>query len=95
MTTTPSFTVTTTLIPRGDNPRLLISYDFTALEGLTQAPARILQSLIDQAIAQWWSGLTRFQRSALAAQPVSSKTSEPLPSPISADEIPLLRPEDC
>lgn len=75
MTMTRSFTVTTTLIQQGDNPRLSISFDFTGLGTSTPPFEGILKSLTAQAITQWWSSLSRFQRSALVAQPESLRTS--------------------
>lgn len=74
MTTIPSCTVTTTLIRRGASTALSISYDFTALATLTPE-AKKLRSLIDQAIGQWWSGLTSSQKSGPLARPLSLRIS--------------------
>jgi hypothetical protein len=63
MTTTQKSTVTTTRIRHGANTVLSISYDCTGLGDSILPATPKLQSLIDQAITQWWSGLTSFQRS--------------------------------
>lgn len=79
MTQMRNFTVTTILIPRGDNPRLSISCDFTGLG--TSIPKREdLRLQIGQAIEQWWNGLTRFQRFALADPSPSLKISASFPT---------------
>jgi hypothetical protein len=77
MTTTRSFTVTTTQIRRGANTVLSISYDYTGLGTsiLVLPMQRTLQSLIDQAITQWWSGLTAFQKSAPSDRSLNLKIS--------------------
>jgi len=63
MTTIQNSTATTTQIRRGASTALSISFDCTSLDTSIQQQAR-LQLLIDQAIEQWWNGLTSFQRSA-------------------------------
>ena len=74
MTTIPSSTVTTIRIRHGASTALSMSYDFTGL-GTSMPASEKFQSLIDQAITQWWSGLTSFQRSALPALELSLKIS--------------------
>lgn len=74
MTTTPSSTATTTLIRRADKIALSTSYDFTAL-GVSTAMPETLRSSIDQAITQWWNGLTRSQRSEPLGRELNFKIS--------------------
>ena len=75
MTTIPSSIVTTTQIWRGDNIQLSMSYDYTGL-GTSILPSREkLQSLIDQAIGQWWSSLTNSQKFGEGARPMSLRIS--------------------
>lgn len=71
MTTTPNCTVTTTQIRRGVNTALSISYASTDSATLTLVCPPKLRSLIDQAIVQWWSGLTPSQKSALGDRGLS------------------------
>lgn len=75
MTTTRRFTVTTTLIRRGDKTALSTSYDFTVSDILTPALLQKLLSPTDQAIKQWWDSLTTFQKSALGASELNFKIS--------------------
>lgn len=79
MTTTPSFTVTTTQIRRGDSIQLSISFDYTDSAILMPKQA-MLQSLVDPAILQWWNSLTVLQRSALTGLQVNLRISGPSPS---------------
>lgn len=74
MTTTQSSIHTTTVIRRGASIQLSISYDFTGLDISMPMPEKF-KSQIDQAIVQWWNGLTSFQRSAASARPLSLKIS--------------------
>jgi hypothetical protein len=70
MTTIPALLRTTTQIRRGERIQLSISYDFTCL-GTEIAAVKNFQSLIDQAITQWWNSLTPVQRSGALARPMS------------------------
>ncbi len=75
MTTTPRSTVTTTRIRRGDRTALSISYDCIDSATLMLACPPKLRSLIDQAIEQWWNGLTGSQRLSLVERELSLKIS--------------------
>lgn len=94
MTQIRSFTAITTLTPRAGSPRLSTSYDFTGL-GISTPRLKELQSQIDQAIAQWWNSLSRFQRSALVAPLQSSRTLEPSQNPAPDLGFSLLPSEEC
>ena len=74
MTTTPNSIVTTIRIRQGASTALSISYDFTALATLIPNMS-MLQSLIDQAITQWWSGLTNSQKSGPLGRGVNLRIS--------------------
>lgn len=74
MTTTPRSTATTIQIRRGASTALSISYDYTGLAISTLAREK-LQSLIDQAITQWWSGLTPSMKFAFSVPGLSLKIS--------------------
>jgi hypothetical protein len=66
---------TTIAIRHGANIVLGTSYDYQGL-GDSILPAHlILQSLIDQAVEQWWSGLTVYQRSVPNVRLLSLKIS--------------------
>jgi hypothetical protein len=75
MTTTPSSTPTTIQIRRAGSIQLLISYDYTALENLTLPFLLKLQSSIDQAIEQWWNGLSSSQKSGPLGRGLNLKIS--------------------
>lgn len=75
MTTTPSSTATTTPIRRGVNTQPSTLFDFTDMDSSTRTYLPKLQSLIDQAIAQWFSGLTTFQKYVLYERNLSLKIS--------------------
>jgi hypothetical protein len=70
MTMTHPLLRTTIQIRRGVHTALSISYDYTSL-GLEIPAASKFQSLIDQAIEQWWNSLTPSQRSGPNARPMS------------------------
>ena len=74
MTTIPNFIRTTTQIRLGVNTTLSISYDCTGL-GTWMPMQEKLQSLTDQAIEQWWNGLTSFQKSAARERGLSLRIS--------------------
>lgn len=75
MTTTRSCTVITTQIRQGARTALGISYDSIDSATLTLGCPQALRSSIDQAIRQWWDGLTKFQRSALSERGLNLKIS--------------------
>lgn len=75
MTTTPNSIVTTTPTQPAASIPPLTSYDFIALDHLTRIHLRALQSSIAQVTEQWWTSLTRSQRSALSVPPLNLKIS--------------------
>ncbi len=79
MTTTLNSIVTTIQIRRGAKLPLSISYDYTGLGIWTMPQAKLLQSLIDPAIKQWWDSLTSSQKSVLPEQAMSLKISVSCP----------------
>ncbi len=79
MTTTRSSIRTTIVIRRGAKLPLSISYDYTGLGPLTLPQTKLLQSLIDPAIKQWWDTLTSSQKSGLPEQAMSLKISVSCP----------------
>lgn len=77
----PPSTVTTIQIRRGANIALSISYDSTDSVTSTLALPKTLRSLIDQAITQWWNGLTTSQRSVLSERQTSYKIQASFQNP--------------
>ena len=65
---------TTILARRADKIALGTSYDFIALGTSTKMPEK-LRSLIDQAILQWWNGLTPSTRSEPLGRELNLKIS--------------------
>lgn len=63
------------VIPRVDRTALGISYASTDSDTLMQTCPPELQLLIEQALQQWWLGLSNFQKSELAVRQPSFKIS--------------------
>ena len=74
MTTTHPLLRTTIQIRRGVRTALSISYDYTCLESEIAA-SKNFQSLIDQAIKQWWDSLNPSQKFGPNVRPLSLKIS--------------------
>jgi hypothetical protein len=65
---------TTTLIRRAGSTALGTWYDFTD-SGISTQEQKKLQSLLDQAILQWWNGLPSYQKSGPSAYNLNFKIS--------------------